>query len=204
VSESQSPQRRRSESARRAILDATLSLVREKGLAALTVEGIAARAGVGKQTIYRWWPSKGLVAVDALLETAGSEIELAHGPDIWTDLAELLGNVAEMMTDPDRGPHWAAVLAQAQSDPALAEAFHLRVFGPIRSAYRSRLEQARRTGALTADPDDLLDMAFGPLWFRLLTRPQQMTREFGVRVARQLEQGIDAGERGKINRAGTA
>jgi AcrR family transcriptional regulator len=183
----QPQERRRSESARRAILDATLSLVREKGLAALTVEGIAARAGVGKQTIYRWWPSKGVVAVDALLEAAGPGIELAHHPDLWTDLAELLGNVADMMADPDRGPHWAAILAQAQSDPAVAEAFHRRVFGPIRSEYRRRLEELSRAGTLTVDPDDLLDMAFGPLWFRLLTRPEQMTREFGVRIARQLE-----------------
>jgi AcrR family transcriptional regulator len=184
--------RRRSETARRAILDATLALIRDKGVAALTVEGIAARAGVGKQTIYRWWPSKGMVAVDALLESARPGIELGHGPDIWADLTTLLGNVAEMMADPDRGPHWAAILAQTQTDPAVAQAFHQHVFGPIRDQYRGRLTHLRDASALAADPDDFLDLAFGALWFRLLTRPAQVNRAFGERIARQLRTGLDA------------
>ena len=191
---SKQPERRRSESARRAILDATLDLIRDRGLAALTVEGIAARAGVGKQTIYRWWPSKGVVAIDALLESAGPGIELGHGHDLWTDLADLLGKVAEMMADPDRGPHLAAVLAQTQSDPAVADAFHARVFGPIRGAYRPRLEEAREAGELSADSDDVLDMAFGPLWFRLLTRPEQMSHDFGTRVGRRLQKAYQPTE----------
>ena len=59
---------RRSERSRRAIYDAALALVGEVGYAKATVEGIAARAGVGKQTIYRWWPSKGAVLLEAFLD----------------------------------------------------------------------------------------------------------------------------------------
>jgi len=183
--------RRRSETSRRAILDAAFALIREKGVAALSVEGIAARAGVGKQTIYRWWPSKGVVAVDALLEAARPGIELGHGPDIWVDLTALLGNVAEMMADPDRGPHWAAILAQTQNDTAGAEAFHQHVFGPVRDQYRRRLAELHDAGALTADPDDFLDLAFGALWFRLLTRPAEVNRAFGERIAHQLRTELD-------------
>jgi AcrR family transcriptional regulator len=183
---------RRSESSRRAILDATLALIRERGLAALTVEGIAARAGVGKQTIYRWWPSKGVVAIDALLESAGPAIGVPRGADPWADLAELLGNVADLMADPNQGPHLAAILAQTQSDPAVALAFKERVFGPIRGEYRRAFEHLSQTGALSVDPDDLLDMAFGPLWFRLLTRPSQIDRGFALRVANQLRAASQA------------
>jgi AcrR family transcriptional regulator len=185
------PGRRRSETSRRAILDATLALLRERGLTALTIEAIAARAGVGKTTIYRWWPSKGVVAVDALLDAASPGVRFsARGDDVWTDLTALLTGIAELMTDPALGPHLAAAFALTQADPDAATAFRERIFGPTRITYHQRLAELRATGHLDADPDDVLDMAFGPLWFRLLTRPDQLDRRFAHSVADGLRRGV--------------
>jgi AcrR family transcriptional regulator len=187
---------RRSETARRAILDATLALLRERGLAALSIEGIAARAGVGKTTIYRWWPSKGVVAVDALLEASSPGARFAaRGEDVWDDLSSLLEGIASLMADPEFGPHLAGVLALAQADPAAAAAFRDRIFGPTRVDYHQRLAGLRARGELAADPDDVLDMAFGPLWFRLLTRPDRLDPEFAGTIVAALRRGTAAGPR---------
>lgn len=188
--------RRRSEGSRRAILDATLALLREGGLATLTIDGIAARAGVGKATIYRWWPSKGVVAVDALLEAASPGVRFpAGGDDVWTDLSTLLAGIAGLMRDPDLGPHFGAVLALTQVDPDAAVAFRDRVFGPTRVAYHHRLAELHVDGRLDADPDDVLDMAFGPLWFRLLTRPEHLDVDFADTIVRALRRGVGQQER---------
>src|ERR687891_660297 len=92
---------RRNPTSRRAILAAALDLVREVGYAKLSIEGIAARAGVGKQTIYRWWPSKGAVLFDAFLtlsESQDGEVEaLPDTGDLEADLKLVLrATVAEL------------------------------------------------------------------------------------------------------------
>ena len=92
--------RRRRDSSHRAILAATRDLVREHGYAALTIEGVAARAGVGKQTIYRWWPSKGAVAIEAFLDEVQTAIEFPDSGDLRRDLAALLASVAALLSDP--------------------------------------------------------------------------------------------------------
>ena len=79
--------------------------MREGGIAALSMEGIAAGAGVGKTTIYRWWPSKGAVAVEALLDAASPGIRFpARGDSVWADLRELLIGIAGLMSDPSAWP----------------------------------------------------------------------------------------------------
>ena len=93
----------RSEAARLAILDAAVALFAERGYDHLTIEGIARRAGVGKQTIYRWWSSKGDVIAEAILEgrLLGSERELPDTGDPRTDLAVWLTNLFTLRTSPD-------------------------------------------------------------------------------------------------------
>ena len=85
---------RRSERARQAILDAAFRLSAERGYAQVTVEAIAASAGVGKQTIYRWWRSKGAVVLDALLQAAEPEIGFPDTGDIRADLEKQITSVA--------------------------------------------------------------------------------------------------------------
>ncbi|MEU7604799.1 TetR/AcrR family transcriptional regulator, partial [Streptomyces sp. NPDC041003] len=83
---------RRSDRSRRAILDAALTLVGEVGYNKLTIEAIAARAGVGKQTIYRWWPSKAAVLLDASLALAG-DAETEGGWTGFPDTGDLAGDL---------------------------------------------------------------------------------------------------------------
>ena len=105
---------RRSEASRRAILTAAFELVGEVGYARLTVEGIAARAGVGKQTIYRWWPSKGVVLLDAFLalsENAEGEVALPDTGDLDADLKlEIREEIAEELDEGGLRPEEVRVL----------------------------------------------------------------------------------------------
>ncbi len=184
--------RRRRDSSHRAILAATRDLVREHGYAALTIEGVAARAGVGKQTIYRWWPSKGAVAIEAFLDEVQTAIEFPDSGDLRRDLAALLASVAALLSDPAWGPPLTALLAETQHDAALREIYQERLFRPIRGIYLRRLAAAREAGQLPADvqDDEVLDCAFGPLWFRALTRPDQMKEDFGRTIARVIFDGL--------------
>jgi AcrR family transcriptional regulator len=185
---------RRRQSSHRAILAATRELIRERGYGSLTIEGVAARAGVGKQTIYRWWPSKGAVAIEALLDDIELAIEFPDTGDLGRDLGLLLVSVAELLGAPETGPPLTALLADTQHDDALREIWQQQVFRPIRGRYLQRVSVAREAGQLPADvaDDEVLDCAFGPLWFRALTRPEEMNEAFGRTVARVLFDGLSA------------
>lgn len=173
------------------MLDSALALVKESGLAGLTIEGVAARAGVGKQTIYRWWPSKGAVAIDALLRAARPDITLVDSGDLQGDLSAVLDQVRLLLAEPELGPHFVACLVESQRDPALAQRFSDVVFGPVRKGYRQRLEQARHAGVLRSDVavDDVLDMAFGALWLRAMTQPARLADLSGDRITQILLRG---------------
>ena len=183
--------RRRSATSRQAVLDATYALVRESGLGALTVEGIARRAGVGKQTIYRWWPNKTEVAVEAFVDQAMVEVDFPDTGDITADLRDVLRQSAAVLSGTNFGPFAAAFLGEAARDPQAAESVHAALFGPVRSRYRDRVAQARRAGQIadSCSDDDFLDLAFGPLWFRLLTNPAGVTPHFGTVIADLLTRG---------------
>jgi AcrR family transcriptional regulator len=185
---------RRRRSSHRAILAATRELIAERGYGSLTIEGVAARAGVGKQTIYRWWPSKGAVAIEALLEEIELAIEFPDTGDLSRDLGSLLASVAELLGAPATGPPLTALLADTQHDQALREIWQQQVFRPIRGRYLERVAAAREAGELPANvaDDEILDCAFGPLWFRALTRPAVMNEAFGRTVARVVFDGISA------------
>jgi AcrR family transcriptional regulator len=156
--------------------------------------GVAARAGVGKQTIYRWWPSKGAVAIEAVLEEVELAIEFPDTGDLSRDLGALLARVAQLLGAPATGPPLTALLADTEHDHALREIWQQQVFRPIRGRYLERVAAAREAGQLPADvaDDEILDCAFGPLWFRALTRPEAMNEAFGATVARVVFDGLSA------------
>src|SRR5438874_2409689 len=108
---------RRRESSRLAILDAVLALCREEGYARLSIEAIAARAGVGKQTIYRWWPSRGAVLLEALDREAAGWAAFPDTGDLVADLRITIADVVRFQADPDLGPPMAGLIAEAQQDP---------------------------------------------------------------------------------------
>ncbi|MFJ6671273.1 TetR/AcrR family transcriptional regulator [Actinosynnema sp. NPDC091369] len=166
---------RRSERSRVAILTATRELITEVGYAKLTIEAIAARAGVGKQTIYRWWPSKGAVVFDSLLalsESPDGGIELPDTGDLEADLKAVLRATAAEFSDPAFEAPIRALNTEIINDPELAEVYREKMERPIRAAKLRRLRSARDAGQLAhdADLDLLLDLLYAPLTQRWLLR----------------------------------
>jgi AcrR family transcriptional regulator len=160
---------RRSGRSHRAVLHATVELCREVGYGAVTVDGIAARAGVGKQTIYRWWPSKGSVVLDAFMETIADQVAFPETGDSLQEIRMWLQSVARLVASPQMGPHLAGLIGAKQSDAALAEAFDQQVYRPIRTALIERIRRAQHNGQLRPlDPEVIADLVVGPVWFRLL------------------------------------
>ena len=161
---------RRNESSRLAILDAVLALCREEGYARLSIEAIAARAGVGKQTIYRWWPSKGAVLLEALDREAATAAAFPETGDLVADMRTTISDVVRFQANPDLGPPFAALLAEAQQDPTLGRLLLERFIRPRRAPIVERLRRAKEAGQLpeTLDVEAVLELIFGALFHRLL------------------------------------
>ncbi|MEU9444707.1 TetR/AcrR family transcriptional regulator C-terminal ligand-binding domain-containing protein [Streptomyces sp. NPDC048304] len=161
--------RRRNEAARRAILTAALDLLADADGAPVTVETIARAAGVGKQTLYRWWPSKGAVLLDALLDRAAQDVPAPDTGSLRADLRELAVATFEAAQRAPSGPALRTLVREAARDAHLAEL--MREFTQSRrAAVRAVLERGRERGELAADRDlDLLvDQFYGVFWYRFL------------------------------------
>ncbi len=153
------------------MLDATAALIEEVPYARLTVEAIAARAGVGKQTIYRWWPSRGAVVFDALLErSGGGDAALPDTGDLRADLSSFLRASAREMTAPSTDAFLRAVTVEILQDEAVALQYRQRLLTPQRAAVRQRLATAYDAGLLRddVDLDVLVECLVGPVAGRWL------------------------------------
>jgi AcrR family transcriptional regulator len=176
---SRGPGRPRSESARQAILAATMHLIARDGYGRVTMEAIARDAGVSKQTVYRWWPTKAAIALEALNEGAAA---LAPTTDTGSFNADL--RVFLRRTVAGAGKRnarlLAALMAAAQLDDAFAESFRSGFLALRRQALRELLQRGRDRGevARSADLDLLAELAFAALWYRLLVRHQPLNRRF--------------------------
>ena len=165
------PGRPRDAGARRAILDATLELLAERGFHATTMDAIAERAGVGKNTIYRRWPAKDDLIVDAFAHfTAVLKLNAGPSDDVYSRLLEYSRSLARLNADPLASRLIPGLLGELQRDPAFAEAYAERVVGPLRDPIVALLELARERGELRADadPDQIADMLLGPGFVRML------------------------------------
>jgi AcrR family transcriptional regulator len=161
--------RRRNDAAREAILDAAFRLFGEPGTEALTIDAIAAAAGVGRQTIYRWWPSKGAVLADALAHRARLVVPEQDTGSLAADLAAFFVNSFAALEDAGYAVRLRQLVAEAQRDEHVARV--LADFTTARRAVlRALLERGQAAGELAAgaDLDMLVDMAYGVLYYRLL------------------------------------
>ncbi|MGK5733942.1 TetR/AcrR family transcriptional regulator [Streptomyces sp. URMC 124] len=177
---------RRSERSRRAILDAALELVGETGFAKLTIEAIAARAGVGKQTIYRWWPSKAAVLFEACVPEGldPATIELPDTGDIVADLKTVLRATVDDLNDARLDAPTRALTAETANDPELGRALTEKVLEPQLQAYVRRLRAAQEAGQVDSDADlrIALELLVGPLFHRWQTRTLPLTHDYADTV----------------------
>jgi AcrR family transcriptional regulator len=173
---------RRNEHSRQAVLQATRELVAEVGYAKLTIEGIAARAGVGKQTIYRWWRSKGAVVFDSFLALSEGPdgMALPDTGDIEADLKAVMRETAAEFSDPVFEKPIRTLTLEIAADPDLAALYRGKLAGPVDEIKKDRLRSAQRAGQIAEDVDlDLaLDLLYGPLYQRWLLRTGPITPEY--------------------------
>ncbi|WP_433182336.1 TetR/AcrR family transcriptional regulator [Actinoallomurus sp. CA-150999] len=188
------PGRPRSETARLAILKATHDELVDRGYGELTMAGIAARAGVGKQTIYRWWRSKAEVALDALLNMASEGIPIPDEGGLEADLGVFLRRTFGMQ-EPSR-PILMGLLAESLLDPVFAEAFRDRFLAGRRAALRTILERAVARGEISADEDLglLLDVVYGVLWYRMLFQHAPLNDATAEDIAALIARSVRIGE----------
>ncbi len=170
----------RSEEARMAVLEAADDLLVERGFASVTIEGIAARAGVAKQTIYRWWPSKTDILFDALTADTAEYFTMADHGDLGADLRDQLSQLAAFLSKTDEGAVFRALAGQAQHDTAVAARFESEFVAPQRERDRAAFLRARERGQLAADTDiDLaIDQLVGPVYYRVLVTRQIVPPQF--------------------------
>lgn len=161
--------RPRSEATRKAILSATLELLRHESIQAITIEAIAREAGVSKATIYRWWQSKASVVIDAFVENHVVKTPLRH--DIHP--AEALLGHWRLFAEQYSG--WAGrvvaqILAEGQSDPEVQREFRERFYYGRRAVVREVVEKLRKAVPAVSriDPERLMDMIYSPVYMRLM------------------------------------
>ncbi|MFG1939244.1 TetR/AcrR family transcriptional regulator [Micromonospora tulbaghiae] len=171
---------RRNEQSRRAILAAALELLTETGYPAPTVEAIAARAGVGKQTIYRWWRGKGAVILDALADDMPEAIALPDTGDLRADLRQVLRATVAEFADPRLSATTRAITIETLADEDLGGQARDRLLRPQLNAVRVRLEAAREAGQVRSDAalDQVVELLFGPLYHRWLLRNGPLTDDY--------------------------
>ncbi len=179
---------RRSEKSRRAIYDAALTLVVEVGYPRTTIEGIAARAGVGKQTIYRWWSSKAEVLMEAFLDL-GEEAVRAAGDepyvipdtgDLAADLKGVLRATIDQMTDPRFAAPARALAAEGLVNEALSREYVAKLLEPSLQLYVERLRTAQEAGDVRPDIDPriALELFVSPLAQRWLQYTGPISYEY--------------------------
>ncbi|MEU0284445.1 TetR/AcrR family transcriptional regulator [Streptomyces sp. NPDC006147] len=182
---------RRSERSRRAIYDAALALVAEVGYPKTTIEGIASRAGVGKQTIYRWWPSKADVLLEAFLDLADQAARAAGAADrqpyaipdtgdLAADLKAVLRATVDELRDPGFEAPSRALAAEGLVNEELGRRFVAKLLEPQLQLYVDRLRAAQDTGDVRADVDPriALELFVSPLAQRWLQHTGPISHDY--------------------------
>ncbi|MEU6992505.1 TetR/AcrR family transcriptional regulator [Streptomyces sp. NPDC046465] len=162
---------RRDESARLAVLHAADDLLVENGFGGLTVEAIARRAGVAKQTIYRWWPSKVEILLDTLIEDSDKRLPVPAEQPTAESIRGYLRGFARFLTRDPAGKVLLALIAEAQHSPETAQSFHQRYLDPRRAQERAMLTRAIDAGEISPElgADAAADALVGPIVYRALT-----------------------------------
>lgn len=175
-----------------AALSAAADLLFGHGIDAVTHERVAARAGVSKTTLYKWWPTVGAIAAEAYLRRSEPALELPDSGDFADDLLVQMRRFIALVTEPSASRAIRGIIAAAQTDDAAREAYLQRYVVPRRRLTAEAFERAQRRGQIRedADFDAFIDQLWGACYYRLLVEPSAVTSEYGDALVRQARAGI--------------
>jgi AcrR family transcriptional regulator len=173
------PGRPRSESVHRAILKTTAKMMETMPVRAITIGGIAKKAGVGKPTIYRWWDSKCALVMDAFLERMNTNDITDDDTNIVSALTQHLEYTITQLRGRE-GKIVAEIVGEGQSDPHILEEFHARFFNTLLAPARALIQTGKQSGIIdhNLDTDLALDLLYGPIYYRLLVGHQPLDQHF--------------------------
>jgi AcrR family transcriptional regulator len=185
--------RPRSEVARRAILDAAYKMLAAQGPGRLTVEAVAMEAGVGKPTIYRYWPNARALEMAAMLEQPAPDTSVQAGQSAISDLQQQLEKVVAIFAE-RRGRQMTQMIAAAEPDSELSKLFRNTVILKCREEGRAILERAIIERQVRSDLkiEIALDMIYGPLFYRLLVGHAPLDSEFSRDLVAAALEGLEA------------
>jgi AcrR family transcriptional regulator len=195
------PGRPRSEQAHSAILRSTLKLLGQNGFSELTIESVAARAGVGKATVYRWWPNKAALIADAFASSTTRKLHFPDTGSVRADMSQQMHQVIKIFNS-RRGRIVSAILGGGQSDRDLIAAFRERFLWPRRREAYATLKRGILRGELRKDVDMdlLLDSLYGPIYMRFLIRHDKLTPEFVDSLCELVLRGPDPQKKGSAKK----
>lgn len=167
---------KRDETAEQRILDATRDLICERGATRVSINEIAAHAGVGKQTIYRWWPSKAAVVFDALEREIKATSPAPNTGTAYGDVRVQMKRVARLMNSPMQAI-LRELIVESFADEKVAEQFRTVFFAERRKQGMATIREGIDTGELRADldPETIVDLLYSPLWMRMIIGHQPLT-----------------------------
>lgn len=168
--------RPRSEEARAAVLRAVDDMLVEQGYAAMTMKGIAERAGVGRQTVYRWWSTKAEILLEASATDAAGELTVESGSTVRGEVEHFLAAVVRFLTESDAGLAYRALIGEAQHDTKVARL--MAGADPLGGAARAVVARNQQAGRLPAglDPSAAAAELVGPVVFRVLVQGASVGR----------------------------
>jgi AcrR family transcriptional regulator len=183
--------RPRDEDVRRKILNSAAYLLESRSFAEITVDAIAEHAGAGKATVYRWWPNKAAVLIEAFRVAVARDLPFPNSGSLTEDLRQQLLQFGEIISG-NRGRAFSGFIAAAQTDPDVAEAFRRMWIAPRRAETKKALEQYRLSGHVSpeADLDAAIEMLFGPLYYRLLFTWGPVNESYIDKLLRTALQGL--------------
>ncbi|WP_052402425.1 TetR/AcrR family transcriptional regulator [Muricoccus aerilatus] len=175
--------RPRSTEAREKILAATEELLSEGGFQAVTMEAVAARAGVAKTTLYRWWPNRAAVALDCVSARMTPIADTSKAGSYRERFQRQLKATIRLLNS-SQGHAILALVGAKQTDPVLAQAYSEQIARPRREQTRMLAQQAIEAGEIAAgtDPDLFLDAIYGPLYYRKVVSGEPVTDAFIDRI----------------------
>jgi AcrR family transcriptional regulator len=188
--------RPRSEKAHKAILDAAAELLLARGPSAVSMDAVAERAGVSKATIYRWWPTKETLALDALYtEWAAVQPYPRDTGSLRGDLLSLLRPWTRLVRSRPYARVITALLTEVHTDPEFAAEYSRRLVEPRRDQARAIFRRAVERGEIPASTDIevAVDLVYGPLWHRLLHGHAPLNDRFTQHVVDMALHGIQPG-----------